>query len=282
MRTLVHLSDLHFGRIDNSLVEPLIERVTQIKPDIIAVSGDLTQRARTSQFIRARRFLDRLPSPRIVVPGNHDVPLYNVFGRFLRPHDKYQRYIANDLEPFYSDDEIAVIGINTARSLTIKGGRINSHQMSRVCARLCPLGAAITKIIVTHHPFDLPRGYDDAEVVGRASRAMEMFASCGADLFLAGHLHVSHAGSTAARYQISGYSALVVQAGTATSSRARGESNAFNVIRIDRPYMGVERFTWRPEGRTFSLLSTERFQYLPGGWSPIAGGGTAADGSPGI
>ena len=282
MRTLVHLSDLHFGRIDNALVEPLIECVTQIKPDVIAVSGDLTQRARTSQFIRARRFLDRLPSPQIVVPGNHDVPLYDVFRRFLQPRDKYRRYITNDLEPFYSDDEIAVIGINTARSLTIKGGRINGYQMARVCARLCPLGTAVTKIIVTHHPFDLPSGYDDAELVGRARKAMEMFASCGADLFLAGHLHVSHAGNTAARYQISGHSALVVQAGTATSSRARGESNSFNVVRIDRPYMGVERFTWRPERKTFALLSTKRFQYLSGEWSPISNGGTVADGSPSI
>ena len=270
MRTLVHLSDLHFGRIDRTLVESLIECVAQLKPDVMAVSGDLTQRARTAQFMQARRFLDRLPSPQIVVPGNHDVPLYDVFSRFLQPQDKYRRYITNDLEPFHADDEIAVIGINTARSLTIKGGRINSDQMARVCARLRPLGAAITKIIVTHHPFELPGGYGDAALVGRARRAMEMFASCGADLFLAGHLHVSHTGSTAARYQISGHSALVVQAGTATSSRARGESNSFNVIRIDRPYLVVELFTWRPEQKSFALSSSERFQYLSGGWSPIS------------
>src|SRR5215216_1335726 len=120
MRTLVHLSDLHFNRINGSVIAPLIERVRGIKPDLVAVSGDLTQRARSAQFKEARRFLDALPRPQIVVPGNHDVPMYNLFARFFKPLTKYQRYITNDLEPFYFDGEIAVLGINTARSLTIK------------------------------------------------------------------------------------------------------------------------------------------------------------------
>src|SRR5436190_6844481 len=111
MRVLVHLSDLHFGRIDHALVKPLIELVTSIKPDVVAVSGDLTQRAKSEQFEEARRFLDALPSPQIVVPGNHDVPLHNVFRRMLQPLDNYQRYITADLEPFFADDEIAVLGI---------------------------------------------------------------------------------------------------------------------------------------------------------------------------
>jgi len=125
MRTLVHLSDLHFGRVDPALVEPLIQLVGRIRPDVVVVSGDLTQRARTEQFKEARRFLDSLPAPQIVVPGNHDVPLHNVVSRFLQPLDKYRRYITDDLEPFYVDDAIAVLGINTARSLTIKRGRVS-------------------------------------------------------------------------------------------------------------------------------------------------------------
>ena len=181
------------------------------------------------------------------MPGNHDVPLYDIFSRFLQPLDNYRRYISKTLEPFYADEAIALLGINTARSLTFKRGRINEQQIASARARLCPLNADITKIIVTHHPFDLPDGYEDKEIVGHARIAMEMFASCGADLFLAGHLHVSHTGNTAARYKINGHSALVVQAGTATSTRGRGETNAFNVIRISHPHVTIERFTWQPE-----------------------------------
>ncbi len=267
MRTLVHLSDLHFGRVDEALIGPLIELVAQNRPDVVVVSGDLTQRARSEQFKQARRFLDSLPMPQIVVPGNHDIPLHNLFNRFVQPLDKYRRYITRDLEPFYVDDEIAILGINSARSLTFKDGRVNESQIARVQARLSTLDAHITKVIVTHHPFDLPADYADTEIVGRAPMAMKMFASCGADMLLAGHLHVSHAGNTAARYAISGYAALVVQAGTATSTRSRGESNSFNVIQIHSPHISIKRFTWAPQLSAFTVFTTESFQRSASGWS---------------
>src|SRR5215210_1786900 len=172
MRTLVHLSDIHFGHVDYATIDPLIRTVWQIKPDVVAVSGDLTQRARSEQFQEARAFLDALPKPQIIVPGNHDVPLYNVFARFLSPLRKYRRYITDDLEPFYSDGEIAVLGINTARSLTIKDGRVNQEQLALVRERFCALGENVTSVLVTHHPFDLPEGSDE-EMVGRSRRAIE-------------------------------------------------------------------------------------------------------------
>src|SRR5919112_4091613 len=168
MRTIVHLSDLHFGRIDQSIIEPLAATVSEIKPDVVVVSGDLTQRARTEQFQEAREFLDELPHPQIIVPGNHDVPLYNVFQRFLEPLDKYRRYITDDLEPFYADEEVAILGVNTARSLTIKDGRVNEQQVARVRELLCRIDDRVAKIVVTHHPFDLPEDYDESELVGRA------------------------------------------------------------------------------------------------------------------
>ncbi len=159
MRTLVHLSDLHFGRIDEALLAPVIATVAEIKPDVVVVSGDLTQRARSQQFKEAREFLDKLPFPQIIVPGNHDVPLHNVFARFVQPLDKYREFITNDLEPFYADEEVAILGINTARSFTIKDGRINETQIAAMRDRLCPYPDEMVKIIVTHHPFDLPEGH---------------------------------------------------------------------------------------------------------------------------
>jgi 3',5'-cyclic AMP phosphodiesterase CpdA len=267
MRTLVHLSDLHFGRVDRALVAPLIQFVNGLKPDLVAVSGDLTQRARRGQFKEARAFLDALPQPQVVVPGNHDIPLHNVFSRFASPLDKYHRYITNDLRPFYADEEMAVCGINTARSLTVKGGRINTEQVTWLRERLGPLGDEVVKVIVTHHPFDLPAGHDEDDLVGRARMAVEALAACCVDLFLAGHLHISHTGHTADRYRLGGRSALVVQAGTATSTRGRGEANSFNVIRLTPAQITIERLVWDPARENFAISLTERFQRIATGWT---------------
>jgi 3',5'-cyclic AMP phosphodiesterase CpdA len=267
MRTLVHLSDLHFGRVNQTLIGPLTKLVEDIHPDLVVVSGDLTQRARTVEFKQARMFLDTLPTPQIIVPGNHDISLHNMFSRFLQPLVKYQRYITSDLQPFHLDGEIAVVGINTARSLTIKDGRINAEQIAQIRARLCALGSHIIKIIVTHHPFDLPIHYGNQELVGRAPLAMQAFANCGANVLLAGHMHVGHAGSTAARYQIGNYSALVVQAGTATSTRGRGEANSFNVLRIAPSHIAIDRYEWAGQQAGFALATTEEFERVSNGWA---------------
>ena len=266
MRTLVHLSDIHFGGADPFTVAPLIRAVREVAPDVVVISGDLTQRARKSQFIQAREFLAQLPTPQVVVPGNHDVPFYDLVSRFLRPLDNYRRYVSNDLEPFYADGEIAVLGINTARSLTFKNGRVSREQIGRIRDRFCSLDERIVKILVTHHPLDLPRDFPGQEVVGRADRTMGVLALCRADLLLAGHSHLSHTGDTAARYPIPGYTALVVHAGTATSVRGRGEVNAFNVIRIERPFVSIDRQTWQGETSSFQLSRQERFERTEGGW----------------
>ncbi len=267
MRTLVHISDLHFGRVDPALIMPLIERIDAIAPDVVVVSGDLTQRARSAQFKAARAFLDALPSPQIVVPGNHDIPLHNVLDRFVRPLDKYRRHITDDLEPTYIDAEIAVLGVNTTRSATIKDGRINAGQIARLALRLQQAGADAIKIVVTHHPFDLPAHHGERDLVGRASLAMRMFADSGVAVLLAGHLHASHAGDTAVRYRLGDYSALAVQAGTATSTRGRGEANSFNVIRIAAPCITVERHAWIEDRAIFECAKRQVFERLGGGWS---------------
>ena len=259
MRTLVHLSDLHFGRTDPQVLEPLLATIAATRPDVVVVSGDLTQRARAAEFAAARAFLARIAAPMIVVPGNHDVPLYRVWERFWSPLGKFTRHFGGDLEPSFVDAEIAVIGINTARSLTFKHGRINDEQMAAIHRVLEPIDEAVTKIVVTHHPFDLPDDPGEVKLVGRAREAMEVFASCGVDLLLAGHFHTSQSGDTSARHEISGYSALVVQAGTATSTRGRGEENSFNVLRVSRAEIVVERRAWQPKSETFVAAGSERF-----------------------
>ena len=267
MRTIVHLSDLHFGRVDQQLLAPLLQLAVKLKPDVLVVSGDLTQRARTEEFKAARAWLDTLPGPQIMVPGNHDIPLYNVASRFLTPLRKYTRYVTLDLAPEYVDDEIAVLGINTARSLTFKDGRVNHEQIAQMRQRMQSVGPDHTRIIVTHHPFDLPEHMDEDDLVDRAPMAMRAFAECGVDLLLAGHMHASHAGNSADRYEISGYAALVVQAGTATSTRGRGEANSFNVLHVAPDDVQVERYSWVDGTRSFEPVHTECFRRSGDVWS---------------
>jgi 3',5'-cyclic AMP phosphodiesterase CpdA len=269
MRTLLHLSDLHFGRIDASLLDPLGVFARALAPDLVVVSGDLTQRARTTQFEQARHFLDTLPQPQIVVPGNHDVPLHNVLSRFVRPLEKFRRIVTKDVLPTYVDEEIAVIGIDTSRSLTFKGGRINKRQIENVFAAFDAVHAGLIKIVVSHHPFDLPDTPHTRDLVGRAPLAMEAFAQSGVDLLLAGHLHTGQVGNTAARYPTDNYAALVVQAGTATSTRVRGELNSFNVIRIASSCIDIERFQWQPDARTFIAVMLTRYERLARVWQRV-------------
>jgi 3',5'-cyclic AMP phosphodiesterase CpdA len=266
VRIIVHLSDLHFGRVDAALLAPLRSRVKAIGPHLVVVSGDLTQRAKPRQFREAKAFLDSLPQPQVVVPGNHDVPLYNVFQRFFSPLDKYRRFVSHDLEPEYVDDEIAVIGINTARALTWKDGRINRAQVEKVRARICHLDERVAKIVVTHHPFDVPDDHDERDMVNRAAMAMKVFAACGADILLAGHIHKAHTGHSAERYKIPGHSALVVQAGTATSTRVRGEANSFNALHVTSGQITIERYEWKPQARDFTVRDTQRYAHAADGW----------------
>jgi 3',5'-cyclic AMP phosphodiesterase CpdA len=276
MRTIIHLSDLHFGRVDQALLGPLRDLIHSIAPSVVVISGDLTQRARSEQFEEARAFLDTLPGPQIVVPGNHDISLYNVFRRFVKPLARYKRYITDDLDPIYVDEEIAVVGVNTARSLTIKDGRVNKEQVAKIREQLAGLDPKLTRIVVTHHPFDLPTTFEEDNLVDRAPMAMEVFAECGVDVLLAGHMHVSHAASTASRYRIEAYAALVVQAGTATSTRGRGEVNSFNLLRVEHERVEVDRYGWDVLTNTFRVIVTEKFLRSGNVWAPASEGLLAA------
>jgi 3',5'-cyclic AMP phosphodiesterase CpdA len=136
MRRIVHISDLHFGRVNPMLIEPLLARITALQPAVVAVSGDLTQRATVEQFEEARGFLQRIPFPQVVVPGNHDISFWNVYRRFARPLERYRRYINAEAEPSYADDRLFLLGINTARSLAWKEGRVSLEQIERLRWRL--------------------------------------------------------------------------------------------------------------------------------------------------
>jgi 3',5'-cyclic AMP phosphodiesterase CpdA len=264
VRTLVHLSDLHTGRIDPAVLDPLIAAVREVRADLVVLSGDLTQRATAPQFRAARAFLDALDARVLAIPGNHDVPLWNSAARFFAPLSRDKRFISQDLDPVYEDPEIIVAGVNTARSFTIGEGRISRTQVERIVRRLAAAPRGAARIIVTHHPFDLPPGVRDKRLLGRARMAMARFAEAGADLFLSGHLHISHISHSAERYRIAGHSAVIVQAGT-VSTRSRGEQPSFNVLRLGGGELAVNRLVWNPE-RGFAKAAAGRYRRGNDGW----------------
>ena len=259
MRTVVQVSDLHFGTILEPTLEPLLESLHGINPDLVIVSGDITQRAREEQFQQARAYVNRMPGHKLVIPGNHDIPLYDVFRRFLKPLVHYERYITDNLAPFFIDDEIAVVSINSSRSLTFKGGRISADQVAAARARFANLGGDPVRIVVTHHPFDVPVALSGVDVVGGARHAIEELSQCNVSLYLTGHLHLVHR-ATASVY-VPGYNALLLGAGTATSTRARGEPNSFFVFRIDntRPEsecITIETHSWNAALNKFEITDS--------------------------
>jgi 3',5'-cyclic AMP phosphodiesterase CpdA len=277
MARLIHLSDLHFGAHDPQLVEAVENRVNESKPDLVVVSGDLTQRARTEQFQEACRFLERLRDAGhevLAVPGNHDVPLYDVLRRFLSPLTRYMRYIDDTLCPLHEIPGATVLGINTARSLTFKDGRISHDQMEFIRETFARTDPNTTRIVVTHHPlFALPVGSKVARAVGRSELVLDAIGDAGVDMLLAGHHHESSIHNARDLVTRAG-PALVVQAGTATSTRVRDESQAFNRIDIEEPSVTVTVECWN--GTEFAEQDAQRYEREGDHWK-IAGTGKRLD-----
>jgi 3',5'-cyclic AMP phosphodiesterase CpdA len=235
---IAHLSDIHFGRHDPRIVSAAEAWLQERQPDLVVISGDFTQRARIGQFKQASAWLNRLRAAGfklLVIPGNHDVPLYDVFRRFASPLRRYKRYISNDLCPWYEDDQVAILGLNTARSLTVKDGRINHDQMDMLRRHFALVPPAKTRILVTHHPlFAMPigKGNELSEAVGQHDDAVKAVCEAGIHIALAGHFHRTYAEAAHRMVENAG-GALVIQAGTATSTRLRNdEAQSFNWLHV--------------------------------------------------
>jgi 3',5'-cyclic AMP phosphodiesterase CpdA len=264
MRTIAHISDLHFGRLDRAVAEGLVADLAQQKPDLLVVSGDFTQRARERQYNDAAAYLKRLPTPQIVVPGNHDIPMFDVVRRFFFPLNRYKRIITSDLRPLYRDDELMVLGLNSARSFTHKSGWLSTEQLLDIKTRMCDVPPSVVKVVVTHHPFIPPPREPRADVIRHGESYLDELADCGVDLLLAGHLHLAYHDDLRSHYKSAKRSTLSIQAGTATSTRRRGEPNAYNWITVSPGLCTVSVRAWA--GSQFEESLVTRYACVDGTW----------------
>ncbi|GAA3892309.1 metallophosphoesterase [Sphingomonas limnosediminicola] len=267
MARLLHLSDLHFGAHDQRLVEAVEQSAETLKPDLIVVSGDFTQRARTEQFKEACEFLERLRDGGhevLGVPGNHDVPLYDVLRRFLSPLTRYRRFIDETLCPFIELEGVTVLGINTARSLTFKDGRISREQIAFIRETFARSDPDTMRVLVTHHPlFALPVGEEMTPAIGLQELALDAIEEVGVDMLLAGHNHHASSHDASDLVTRSG-GTLVVQAGTATSTRVREQSQSFNAIEVVAGNVTVTVNAW--DGERFTAADAQPYRYQEGRW----------------
>ena len=237
MTTIVQISDTHFGTEQSGVVEALESHVREHGADLLVFSGDITQRARASQFAAAQAFVERLLAHGIpetlVIPGNHDIPLYNLFARFLTPYRNYRRHFGDDLEPTFENDEVLVIGLNTTHPRRHKDGLVTDQQVRAVRERLRQTSRDKLRIVVAHQPFGAMVLSDLSNLQHGADAALHCWADEGLDLVMGGHIHLPYVLPLSKQYTALSREIWMVQAGTTLSSRVRGTSpNSFNRLKL--------------------------------------------------
>ena len=228
MSVVLHISDTHFGTEQPRVVEALVALAAQQRPDLVVLSGDITQRARPAQFRAAKAFVDRLGAPVVAVPGNHDIALFDLWARFTRPYARYAKAFGAELEPVHASQDLLVVGVNTTRAWRHKHGEVSAAQIDRVASLLTAASARQLRVVVVHQPAAVTRAEERVNLLRGHQAALQAWSAAGADLVLGGHIHLPY---TLAQHGLA-RRLWVVQAGTAVSSRIRLEApNSVNILR---------------------------------------------------
>jgi 3',5'-cyclic AMP phosphodiesterase CpdA len=232
MTRLALLADLHFGSVPDGLAEVLKDAVAAAEPDVIVVAGDLTMRSRSREFSQAQAWLKTLTAPLMLLPGNHDLPAWNIFERFSSPFARYAKATGSPLMPVYEDECAFILGLNTTASWqphlqwqegTARRGDVEAAEKLLAAARPDKV-----RVVATHHPLFVVEGLPRARPVRRFGGAVAMLARQNAELLMHGHLHQQYAMTM----KHADKTFLTIGAPTALSSRVRGEPNGFWLIEI--------------------------------------------------
>lgn len=273
MIELLHISDLHFGGpFQPDRAAAVRELADRRRPDLVVVSGDLTQRAKRREFEAAGRFLDELGPPVAVTPGNHDVPLYRVWERLFAPYRHYRRYVSDELDAVHRMDGLTVVCLNSSRRFTLDNGRLTGGQLEFAEEAFEAAPEADLRALVTHHHLapapDLESGHS---VMPGARRALRRLTDAGVHLIMAGHMHRSYIGDSLDFFPDASRDrgVVIVQCGTTTSERGRGreqQRNSLNYLRADMEEILVTHYLWRRDRERFDAHSEHRFGVRPDPW----------------
>ncbi len=258
---IAHISDIHFGREQPNVMEGLLNTLHRLNPELVVISGDLTQRATAEEYQHGAAFLQRLAWPHIIIPGNHDLSATDLIERFSTPWDKWRQYVQPDTEPMLHSPAYSVVGVNTARAagwyFDWSRGQINATQVKHVQTALQTVPASSLRIVIAHHPFWLPEQAEYRDVVTGRDTAIEGFKQAEVDMILSGHIHMAYT------HILQGI--IISHAGTTFSNRLiEGHPNSFNVIRGNRQHLTIEFMEWN--GQQFQQVAQQAFSKQATGW----------------
>lgn len=264
MTTIAHISDLHFGREVPEVMQGLMANLAQVNPDLVIISGDLTQRAKIEEFEAAKVFLQQLPYPYFIVPGNHDLSATDIAERFFNPWEKWQQFVTPNLEPILHTDDYIVVGVNTARAAGFyfdwSRGQISEAQIEFVANTVRSIEEPKLRLVVAHHPFWLPQQAEYRDVVQNRDQAIDAFQRAGVDIILSGHIHMAYT-------QILN-GVIISHAGTTFSNRTlETHPNSFNIIKGNREKLTISFMEWEKD--KFHLKEDRYFQRIDNNWKII-------------
>ncbi|MET0308860.1 MAG: metallophosphoesterase [Sphingomonas sp.] len=230
MTRLFHVSDVHFGREDRAAVDWFGARVREERPDAVIMTGDLTMRARRREFEAAAKWLEGLGVPVTVEVGNHDLPYFNPWARFVTPYKRYQA-LERVIERPLDVRGVSVVPLKTtARAqwrLNWSKGYVSTHalQQSLALVEAVPKGDLV--FVACHHPL-VEGGTAATSKTRRGEEALEALARAGAHAVLTGHVHDPFD----IAQEVGGRSVRLIGAGT-LSERVRAQPPSFNEITIE-------------------------------------------------
>jgi 3',5'-cyclic AMP phosphodiesterase CpdA len=262
MSLIIQISDTHFGTEQMPVLHSLKSLIREQAPQLLVLSGDITQRARRHQFASARAFIDSLaPTPLIALPGNHDIPLFNVAARMFAPYAGYRAAFGDDLEPEFESADLLALTVNTTRPYRHADGEVSMRQIERIAQRLAEARPGQLRLVVTHQPICVTRPEDRKNLLHGHRAAMRRWAEAGADLVLGGHIHLPYVCALHEGGHGLTRSLWAVQAGTALSSRVRhGAPNSVNLIRHEASESTciVERWDFDSAAKRFAPVARHR------------------------
>jgi 3',5'-cyclic AMP phosphodiesterase CpdA len=266
MTCLLHLSDPHFGAADGTIACAFLDRAAELDPDVTVLSGDLTMRARRQELEDASSFVEQLPYPRLVIPGNHDIPALNQpFDRFFRPFRRYRQTFGHDLEPTLRTGGVEIVGLNSSRGIGPQWdwskGLLSTRQLEDARSRFADPSPGL-RVLTLHHPLLAPPDHR-RDVVKPMPPLLSLLAGSRVDLVLCGHFHQSRIGTAGDETT---WTTIISQAPTVCSTRLQGEPPGFHTIHHEGDYLRLVLHRFDQTG--FVERDRVEFYRANTGWRP--------------